>query len=231
MEAQQPTSSGNMEMLTPLVQNPKIGIRWRQWIVVFSVGIFGIFMGWKKAEQRYPSDSSRDVRAVETAIGELLEGAVADNMPHMIEQDDYAAAVGNLSQAMSKLATYASNLEIQSVPNGFVSAYPNYDAAWTRFLTAFGHLHTRDNRLKATMLYYSAAGWYPNPPTDDHDWRKLKESVPWQLTEGVTVERAGYVIGYGGGLAALAWIVIILPRWGWNFLLARIHEVSQAVRG
>ncbi|HEX3797437.1 MAG TPA: hypothetical protein VH413_01950 [Verrucomicrobiae bacterium] len=213
-------------------------IRWQKWLVIFGIGLFGGLIGWNESARRYPKDSLADVQAVELAVDDLLDTATADKMPQIIPRDEFAAAAKDFSQAMLKLQDYASNLRAEKeggawspVAAGAMPLDPNYDSAWDRFLTAFGRLHARDNRLKATVLYYAAVSWYPRPSTDDHDWRKLNERIAWQLREGDTPERIGYAIGYGVMLVVFAWLVVAFTRLIWNFMLARTRDVSRALRG
>lgn len=213
----------------------KTRIRWKRWLVIISIGVFGSLIGWNESGQNLKD--SQAVQAVELAIGNLLDAASADKMPQIITRDEFVSATENFSRATFKLQNYASNLKAEqegttpSLPAGFVETYPTYDSARDRFLTAFGDLHTWDNQLKATILYYDAVSWYPRPPTDGHDWQKLNQSIKWQLTERDTPERVGYAIGSGSVYAIFAWIVVLLIGWVWSFLLARIRDVSKAVRG
>jgi hypothetical protein len=212
---------------TPAVQARKFRVSWQRWLIILGVGVLG---GLVESEQHYPADSQADVQAVETAIGGLLDAAHTDNMPRMVERNEFVAATGNFSQAMSNLLNFSSNLN-EPPPSGATPLYPNYNLAWDRFVTAFGQLHIRNNRLKATVLYYDAAGWYPNPPTNDHDWRKLNQSIPWELSRNWDPERIGYAIGSGGTVAFFAWLAIIVCVWAWNFILARIRDMTLAAHG
>jgi hypothetical protein len=217
---------------------PKTRNRWKRWLVIFSIGVFGSLIGWNESGKNL-NDSQADVQAVELAIGNLLDAASADKMPQIITRDEFVSATENFSRATFGLQDYASNLKAEQegtspsipIPAGFKETYPTYDSAWDRFLTAFGRLHTWDNQLKATILYYDAVSWYPRPPTDSHDWQELNQSIKWQLTERDTPERVGYAIGSGSVYAIFAWFVGLLIGWVWSFLLARIRDVSKAVRG
>jgi hypothetical protein len=228
-------------METPVIEVesvliPKTRNRWKRWLVIFGIGVFGSLIGWNESGQNL-NDSQADVQAVELAIGDLLDAASTDKMPQIITRDEFVSAAENFSRATFGLQDYASNLKAEqegtapSPPASWKELYPTYESAWDRFLTAFGRLHTWDNQLKATILYYDAVNWYPRPTTDSHDWQKLNQSIKWQFAERDTPERVGYAIGCGIGYGAFAWFVGLLVGWAWSFLLARIRDVSQAVRG
>jgi hypothetical protein len=111
--------------------------------------------------------------------------------------------------------------------------YVSYDWAWAEIEGAWSSLTWHNRRIAEARALRQFDSRPSGVSLSDWDNRFRGSEERWQVQESVTFQfqRVAYAVGAAGGAFVLVLLALALCGWLWRATLARIKEVSNAVRG
>jgi hypothetical protein len=147
--------------------------------------------------------------------------------------------VSVVKQAEKQLEEAFKPKPINSPPGAKYTNIVQIAPAWseiTKISNSFTWLNEDIFKAKA-LVKYDEVVKDNSPPVGvySYDWdrRYEKSSEAWSIQEDSSyyIEKAKMAIVGGVGGAVTTLVVLWLLAWGWQFLLTRIRELSEAIRG